>query len=61
MPTHALPERAARAALAAHFTPGQLADDLDQSMPAEVWERRVHLDSTGRLAQYRPQEELAQA
>lgn len=61
MPAHALPERAARAALAAHFAPGQLADELGQSAPAEVWERRVRLDSTGRLAQYPPQEELAQA
>ncbi|WP_419664789.1 DNA-processing protein DprA [Streptomyces sp. 2-1] len=61
MPAHALPERAARAALAAHFTPGQLADDLDRSTPAEVWERRVRLDGSRHLAQYRPQEELAQA
>jgi DNA protecting protein DprA len=61
MPAHALSERAARAALAAHFSPGQLAADLGQYAPAEVWVRRVRLDGSGRLAQYRPQEELAQA
>ncbi|MFJ4790988.1 hypothetical protein [Streptomyces sp. NPDC088794] len=61
MPVHALSERAARAALAAHFSPGELATDLGQDTAAEVWSRRVRLDGSGNLAHYRPQEELAQA
>jgi DNA processing protein len=61
MPAHALSERAARAALAAHFAPGQLAAELDEYTPAEVWDRRVRSDGSGRLAHYRPHEELAQA
>ncbi|MFF2217582.1 DNA-processing protein DprA [Streptomyces antibioticus] len=61
MPARPLPERAARAALAAHFAPGQLADELDEYTPAEVWDRRVRSDGSGRLASYRPREELAQA
>ncbi|WP_435218777.1 DNA-processing protein DprA [Streptomyces sp. bgisy034] len=61
MPAHTLPERAARAALAAHFAPGQLADELVQYSPAEVWDRRVRSDASGRLALYRPHGELAQA
>ncbi|MDX3321107.1 DNA-processing protein DprA [Streptomyces sp. ME03-5684b] len=61
MPAHALSERAARAALAAHFTPGQLSADLTEYTPAEVWDRRVRIDGSGRLAHYRPHEELAQA
>ncbi|MDG9709760.1 DNA-processing protein DprA [Streptomyces sp. DH10] len=61
MPAHALSERAARAALAAHFTPGQLAAELDEYTPAEVWDRRVRSDGSGLLASYRPREELAQA
>ncbi|MFE4579703.1 DNA-processing protein DprA [Streptomyces chartreusis] len=61
MPAHTLPERAARAALAAHFAPGQLADELAEYSPAEVWERRVRNDASGRLALYRPHDELAQA
>ncbi|MFE0420056.1 DNA-processing protein DprA [Streptomyces tendae] len=60
MPAHALPERAARAALAAHFAPGQLAAELHEYTPAEVWDRRVRSDSSGLLASYRPSEELAQ-
>lgn len=36
MPAHALSERAARAAPAAHFPPGHLAADLNQYTPAEV-------------------------
>ncbi|MFF8932267.1 hypothetical protein ACF1AO_33945 [Streptomyces longwoodensis] len=61
MPAHALPERAARAALAAHFTPGQLVSELGEFTPAEVWDRRVRSDGSGWLAHYRPHEELAQA
>ncbi|MFD9441903.1 DNA-processing protein DprA [Streptomyces sp. NPDC060006] len=61
MPAHALSERAARAALAAHFAPGQLAAELDKDTPAEVWDRRVRSDGSGLLASYRPHEELAQA
>ncbi|MEH0433923.1 DNA-processing protein DprA [Streptomyces stelliscabiei] len=61
MPAHALSERAARAALAAHFAPGQLAAELDEYTPAEVWDRRVRSDGSGLLASYRPREELAQA
>ncbi|MFJ4648178.1 hypothetical protein ACIP6Q_32260 [Streptomyces bobili] len=61
MPAHALSERAARAALAAHFAPGQLAAELDEYTPAEVWDRRVRSNGSGLLASYRPSEELAQA
>ncbi|WP_328349082.1 DNA-protecting protein DprA [Streptomyces sp. NBC_00445] len=61
MPARALSERAARAALAAHFAPGQLAAELDEYTPAEVWDRRVRDDGSGLLASYRPREELAQA
>lgn len=61
MPAHALSDRAARAALAAHFSPGQLAADLDEYTPAEAWDRRVRSDNSRRLATYRPREELAQA
>ncbi|MEV6406175.1 DNA-processing protein DprA [Streptomyces bobili] len=61
MPARALSERAARAALAAYFSPGQLAADLDEYTPAEVWDRRVRDDGNGLLSSYRPREELAQA
>ncbi|MFF0698589.1 hypothetical protein ACFYU4_38915 [Streptomyces tendae] len=60
MPPRALPEQAARAALAAHFAPGQLGAELHEYTPAEVWDRRVRSDSSGLLASYRPSEELAQ-
>ncbi|AZP14721.1 hypothetical protein EJC51_47425 [Streptomyces aquilus] len=61
MPTPALSERAARAALAAHFAPGQLAADLNEYTAAEVWDRRLGGDGSGLLSSYRPREELAQA
>ncbi|MFC7309010.1 DNA-processing protein DprA [Streptomyces monticola] len=61
MTSHALSERAARAALTAHFAPSQLAAELAEYTPAEVWERRVRGDGSGRLSLYRPHEELAQA
>ncbi|WP_427168783.1 DNA-processing protein DprA (plasmid) [Streptomyces sp. C1-1] len=61
MPARALPERAARAALAAHFAPGQLAAELEEYTPAEVWDRRVRADGSGLLSSYRQREELAQA
>ncbi|WP_406834821.1 DNA-processing protein DprA [Streptomyces sp. AHU1] len=61
MPSSALSERAARAALAANFTPEQVTADLAQHSPAEVWEQRVSRDNTGRLTQYRPEAELANA
>ncbi|WP_328499613.1 DNA-protecting protein DprA [Streptomyces sp. NBC_00457] len=61
MPARAVSERATRAALAAHFAPGQLAADLDKYIPAEAWDRRVRDDGNGLLASYRPREELAQA
>ncbi|MFC8664020.1 DNA-processing protein DprA [Streptomyces sp. NPDC057199] len=61
VPRPVLPERAARAALAAHFTPAQLASELAQFSAQEVWEQRVRHDSSGRLAQYRPTEELDNA
>ncbi|WP_432034397.1 DNA-processing protein DprA [Streptomyces antibioticus] len=61
MPAHSLPDRTARAALAAHFSAGQLAGDLTEYTPAEVWERRVQGDGSGLLSSYRPREELAQA
>ncbi len=61
MPCPALPERAARAALAEHFTPAQLAADLAQFTAEEVWERRVRSDNSGRLARYRPGDEISDA
>ncbi|MGY1583931.1 hypothetical protein [Streptomyces sp. MN13] len=61
MPCPALPERAARAALAEHFTPHQLAADLAQFSAEEVWERRVRSDRSGRLARYEPVGELGDA
>ncbi|MER7982446.1 DNA-processing protein DprA [Streptomyces sp. NPDC095817] len=61
MPASALSARAALAALAAHFTPDQVAADLAQHSATEVWEQRVRRDNTGRLAQYRPESELANA
>ncbi|MGW7365410.1 DNA-processing protein DprA [Streptomyces sp. NPDC054841] len=61
MPESTLPERAARAALSAHFTPDQVTADLARYSPAEVWQQRVRLDSSARLAQYKPSDELANA
>ncbi|MFC9932327.1 DNA-processing protein DprA [Streptomyces sp. NPDC127190] len=61
MPESTLSERAARAALAAHFAPDQVAADLADHCAAEVWQRHVRRDSSGRLAQYKPQEELDRA
>ncbi|MFF0132061.1 hypothetical protein ACFYTG_41215 [Streptomyces mirabilis] len=58
VPSPVLPERAARAALAAHFTPAQLAAALAQFSAQKVWEQRVRLDNSGRLAQYKPTEVL---
>ncbi|MEU9370433.1 DNA-processing protein DprA [Streptomyces avermitilis] len=43
------------------FTPDQAAADLAQYSPAEVWQQRVRLDNTDRLAQYRPEPELSNA
>ncbi|MGW2111946.1 DNA-processing protein DprA [Streptomyces sp. NPDC001948] len=60
MPT-ALSERAARAALTAHFSPTQLNADLSRCSAAEVWKQRVRFDSSGRLARYRAEDELAAA
>ncbi|NUK21655.1 DNA-processing protein DprA [Streptomyces lunaelactis] len=61
MPSPALSERAARAALAAHFTPAQLAADLSQFSAQEVWEQRVRRDTSRRLSEYKPTDELANA
>ncbi|MCX4596790.1 hypothetical protein OG819_46300 [Streptomyces sp. NBC_01549] len=55
MPSPVLPERAA------HFTPAQLAAALAQFSAQEVWEQRVRHDNSGRLAQYKPTEELDNA
>ncbi|WP_415940240.1 DNA-processing protein DprA [Streptomyces sp. 039-1] len=54
-------DRAALAALSAHFTPDQVAADLAQHSPAEVWEQRIRRDNTGRLSQFRPEAELSNA
>ncbi|MFE9769780.1 DNA-processing protein DprA [Streptomyces sp. NPDC005808] len=54
-------DRAVLAALSAHFTPDQVAADLARNSPTDVWQRRVRLDNTGRLAQYRPEHELSNA
>ncbi|MFE9127333.1 hypothetical protein ACFYOF_18270 [Streptomyces sp. NPDC007148] len=61
MPTSTLSDRAARAALAVHFTPDQVAADLARYSPADVWRLRVRLDGSGRLAQYRPRAEFGTA
>jgi DNA protecting protein DprA len=61
MPEPTLTERAARAALAAHFTPDQVAADLADRSPAEVWHQRVRQDNSGRLDQYKPRDELDNA
>ncbi|MET8291499.1 DNA-processing protein DprA [Streptomyces sp. NPDC005132] len=54
-------DRAALAALSVHFAPHQVATDLARYSPAEVWQQRVRLDHSGRLSQYRPQDELTGA
>ncbi|MET9037733.1 hypothetical protein [Streptomyces mirabilis] len=53
MPSPVLPERPARAALAAHFTPAQLAAALAQFSAQEVWEEsdRPHRLVEARTAQ----------
>ncbi|MEU0949855.1 DNA-processing protein DprA [Streptomyces canus] len=61
MPNSALPERAARAALAAHFPPHEVAAQLAQHSAEKVWHDAVRRDTTGRLVHYRPREELANA
>ncbi|MFI9283226.1 DNA-processing protein DprA [Streptomyces sp. NPDC053076] len=61
MPSTALSERAARAALAAHFPPHQVAAHLAHHSAEEVWQYGVDHDASGRLAQYKPHEELANA
>lgn len=54
-------DRAARAALGAHFTPDQIAADLARYSPTEAWNQRVRLDNHGRLARYKPNQELSKA
>lgn len=49
----AVDERAARAALAAHFTPAEIGADRPGFDPAEEWTRRVEADRSGRLGLYR--------
>ncbi|MFC8520480.1 hypothetical protein [Streptomyces sp. NPDC057257] len=61
MPTTALTERAARAALAAHFSPRQVAAQLARHRAEDVWQYGVDHDTSGRLARYKPREELANA
>ncbi|WP_369383290.1 DNA-processing protein DprA [Streptomyces sp. cg36] len=61
MPSPDLSERAARAALAAHFPPAQLAEELSEFPVQEVWRRRLSLDSSGRLARYSPAGSLQDA
>ncbi|MFJ9544124.1 hypothetical protein ACIRPX_43945 [Streptomyces sp. NPDC101225] len=61
MPSTTLSERAARAALAAHFPPHQVATHLAHHPAEEVWHYGVDHDASGRLAQYKPREELANA
>ncbi|SNX88726.1 DNA protecting protein DprA [Streptomyces sp. TLI_55] len=61
MPSTALSERAARAALAAHFPPYQVAAHLVHQCAQEVWRYSVDHDASGRLAAYKPREELANA
>ncbi|MFD7409751.1 hypothetical protein ACFV7R_45830 [Streptomyces sp. NPDC059866] len=56
-----VPHRAARAALAAHFTPDQLAADPAQFSAEEVWEQRGQRDGSGRPAHDNPRDELANA
>ncbi|MCX4554215.1 DNA-processing protein DprA [Streptomyces sp. NBC_01500] len=54
-------ERAARAALAQFFSPADLAADLSAAPPAEVWEKRLQGDRTGRLTAHRPHAHLSTA
>jgi DNA processing protein len=61
VPSPALSERAARAALAAHFPPHQVAARLAHHCAEDVWQYGVDHDASGRLAQYKPCEELANA
>ncbi|MGW7258659.1 DNA-processing protein DprA [Streptomyces sp. NPDC054834] len=61
MPSTALSKRAARAALADHFPPHQVAAHLAHHCAKEVWQYGADHDASGRLAQYKPREELANA
>ncbi|MGW7719815.1 DNA-processing protein DprA [Streptomyces chartreusis] len=61
MPSTNLSERAARAALAVHHAPHQVAAHLAHHSAQDVWQYGVDHDASGRLAQYRPREELANA
>ena len=61
MPGTGMSERAGRAALAVHFAPDQVAAQLAQHSAEDVWQYGVDHDASGRLAQYRPREELANA
>lgn len=60
MPSPVLPERRPRRARR-HFTPAELTAELAQFTAQEVWEQRVRHDNSGRLAQYKPTEELDNA
>ncbi|MEU6610303.1 DNA-processing protein DprA [Streptomyces shenzhenensis] len=61
MPTTVLSERAARAALTAHFPPHHVAAHLAHHSAKDVWQYGVDHDASGRLAQYKPREKLANA
>ncbi|WP_426570348.1 hypothetical protein [Streptomyces canus] len=49
---------AAHAAPASHVAPDQVTADLANHSPAEVWQRHVHRDNSGRLAQHKPRGKL---
>jgi hypothetical protein len=55
VPSTALSERAA------HFPPHQAAAHLAYHSAEEVWQYGVDHDASGRLTQYKPREELANA
>ncbi|MFE0477384.1 DNA-processing protein DprA [Streptomyces sp. NPDC058947] len=59
MPAVRMPSE--RSALAAHVAPEQVAADLAAHSAAEVWQQRVRADTSGRLARYRPDQELDRA
>ncbi|MET8808637.1 DNA-processing protein DprA [Streptomyces sp. NPDC004546] len=62
MPSTALSERTARAALAAHFSPHQVATHLAHHPAEDVWQYGVDHDaSTPPAVSYWPREELANA
>ncbi|MEU7967335.1 hypothetical protein AB0D09_28310 [Streptomyces sp. NPDC049097] len=61
MPSTALSERAVRAAPATHLTPHQVAGRPAHHCAEDVWQYNVRHDTSRRVAQCLPREELANA